>query len=504
MKLTRLFCIVSAVLMLAAGSAAAAEGGALNIAISANPPSLDPHVINSNIVGGIGMHIYEPLFSLNGNYEPVPILAESYSVSDDGLTYTIKLRQGVKFHDGSELTADDAAASMNRWLAKSSKAALIKGSEFSKADKYTVTLKVEKAASDIITVLAAPIQFAAIYKASALDAEGNLSGAVGTGPYIMKEWKQDQYVHLERFGDYKSPAGDSCGLSGEKRAPSKDLYFRIVKDASTRIAGLQTGQYDIAEDVPLERFAELAADKSLKMAVETGGTLNLFLNTSKGILANPVMRQAVLAALDCSEIMLVAYGDENLYKLDPGWCNPDDALWGSKAGAELYSQNNAEKAKKLLAEAGYKGEPITLVTTPDYSQMYNATLMVQDQLVKAGMNAKVEQYDFASFMQHRSNTEQFDMFITSNSYNPLPVQLSVLSAAWAGLNAPEVGEGISAIRYASDAKSASAAWDRLQAFLYEYGAATVIGHYSGVNAMRADVEGYDYLRYSIYWNAYKK
>ena len=473
-----------------------------NIGIAANPPSLDPHGINSNIVGGIGMHIYEPLFTLNADYEPTPVLADSYTVSDDGLVYTITLRQGVLFHNGQEMTADDVVASMNLWLERCSKAELISGSTFAKADDYTVTLTVPQASSDIINILAAPIQFAAIYPKSVVDAAGpdGITEYIGTGPYKLDEWLQDQYVKLTRFEDYQSPEGESSGLAGEKQAATETIYFRVVTDNSTRIAGLQTGQYDIIEDLPLDRYEELASDSNLTMDVETGGTLNLFFNTTQGPLANQTLRQAVLAALNCDDIMLAAYGNASLYTLDPGWCDPNDAIWGSEAGAEYYSQNDLAKAQELMAEAGYNNEPIVLVTTPDYSEMYNATLVVQEQLRQAGFNAEVEQYDFGTFMEHRADPAQFDLFITSNSYNPLPVQLSVLSEAWAGLNAPEVAEGISAIRFAASTEEASAAWDNLQEFLYEYGAATVLGHYTGVYALRTGVEGFDYLRYPIYWN----
>ena len=474
----------------------------LNVAINANPPSMDPHGINSNTVGGIGMHIYEPLFSLNANYEPVPVLAEGYTVSDDGLVYTITLRQGVKFHNGQEMTADDVVASMNLWLERCSKAQLIAGSTFAKVDDYTVTLTVPQASSDIIMVLAAPIQFAAIYPQSVAEAAGpdGISEYIGTGPYELAEWKQDQYVKLTRFADYQSPEGEASGLVGEKSAATETIYFRVVADNSTQIAGLQTGQYDIVEGVPLEYYEDLSSDNNLELVVETGGTLNLFFNTTQGPLANETLRQAVLAALNCDDILLAAYGDPNLYTLDPGWCPPDDAVWGSEAGSEYYNQNDPDKAKELLEQAGYDGEPIVLVTTPDYSEMYNATLVVQEQLKQAGFNAEVEQYDFSTFMEHRSNPDQYDLFITSNSYNPLPVQLSVLSQDWAGLSSPEVTEGIAAIRGAATTEEASAAWDELQGFLYEYGAATVLGHYTGVYGMQAGVEGFDYMRYPIYWN----
>ena len=142
-----------------------------------------------------------------------------------------------------------------------------------------------------------------------------------------------------------------------------------------------------------------------------------------------------------------------------------------------------------------------LVTTPDYQEMYNATLVVQEQLKKAGINAEVESYDFSTFMEHRADPKQYSMFITSNSYNMLPIQLSVLDKGWAGLDRPEVSEGIEKIRSAANAEDASAAWADLQTFLYEYGAATVIGHYTGISAMRAEVEDVGYLRFPIYWNA---
>ncbi len=475
----------------------------LNIAITANPPSLDVHSVNSNIVAGIGTHIYEPLFALNGDYEPTPVLAEGYEVDETGLIYTIKLRQGVKFHNGQEMKADDVVASMTRWLELSSKAnTLIGGTVFEKVDDYTVKMTVNQAASDIMLVLAGPIQFAAIYPKSVVDtatAEG-ISEYIGTGPYKLAEWKQDQYVQLVINEDYKGILEEASGFTGIKTAATENVYFRIVTDNATRIAGVQTGEYDIAESIPLEQYAQLATDTNLTVPTKTAGTLNLFFNTTKGVLANETMRQAVLAALNCEDIMLAAYGDPNLYILNPGWCNPNDVQWGSDAGKEYYSQNNVEKAKKLLEEAGYNNEKVVLVTTPDYSEMYNATLVVQEQLRQAGINAEVESYDFSTFMEHRANTDQFDLFITGNSYNMLPVQLTVLGTAWAGLDRPEIGEGINAIRSAATTEEASVAWDNLQLFLYEYGAASVLGHYSSAIAVSNDVAGFDNFHYPVYWN----
>ena len=279
------------------------------------------------------------------------------------------------------------------------------------------------------------------------------------------------------------------------------IYFDVVTDTSTRIAGVKNGQYDVAEEIPLDNYEELSQEAGVKVTAERGGTLNLFLNTTEGIMANENMRQAILAALNCEDILMASYGNEELYELNAGWCVPTDAQWGTDAGSEYYNQKDADKAKKLMKEAGYNNEPLVLVTTEDYAEMYNATLVVQEQLKQAGFNAEVETYDFSTFMEHRADPKQFSMYITSNSYNMLPIQLSVLDSGWAGLDAPEVTEGIKAIRQAASDEEAAKAWEDLQTFLYEYGAATVLGHYTGVTAMNEGVEGVNYLRFNTYWGA---
>ena len=487
----------------AAASESATYKTEVNIAAPANPPSLDVQAVNSNIVGGIGSHIYEPLFAMNANYEPTAVLADSYEVSEDGKVYTIKLREGIKFHNGQEMVADDVVASMSRWLEKSGKAkALLDGTVFEKVDDYTVTMTLPEAYADVMTVVSASIQFAAIQPKSVIDSatDEGITEYIGTGPYKLAEWKQDQYVHLTKYEDYQQPEGESSGFTGRKEAYANDLYFRVVTDNTTRIAGVQTGQYDIAEDIPLERYAELSADTNIELNSKTAGSLNLFFNTTHGIMANLDMRQAIMACLNCEDIMYAAYGDPNLYVLNPGWCNPDDAMWGSNGGEEYYNQNDIEKAKELLTKAGYNNEEIILVTTPDYAEMYNATLVVQAQLISAGINAVVESYDFATFMEHRADPNQFSLYITSNRYNLSPVQLSVLTKDWAGLDRPEVDEGIEAIRFASSSEESSAKWTELQTFLYEYGAASVLGHYSGVIANGANVEGFNYFDFPLYWN----
>lgn len=224
-------------------------------------------------------------------------------------------------------------------------------------------------------------------------------------------------MKLEKNEDYQPSEGEASGLAGDKTGVCDVISFDVVADASTRIAGIKNGQYDVVEEVPLDNYEELTQESGVKMSVNQGGTLNLFLNTTEGVMANEDMRQAVLMTLNCDDVLMASYGNEELYELNAGWCVPTDVQWGTDAGSEYYNQQDPEKAKELMEKAGYNNEPLVLVTTEDYAEMYNATLVVQEQLKQAGFNAEVEAYDFSTFMEHRADPKQFSMYITSNSYN---------------------------------------------------------------------------------------
>ena len=133
-----------------------------------------------------------------------------------------------------------------------------------------------------------------------------VSEYIGTGPYKVAEWKQDQYVKLEAFEDYQPSEGEASGLAGKKEAATQTIYYDVVTDASTRIAGVQSGEYDVAEEIPIDNYEDLTDDSALTLNVDRGGTLNLFLNTTEGVMANQTFRQAALAALNCDDIMLAA------------------------------------------------------------------------------------------------------------------------------------------------------------------------------------------------------
>ncbi|HET8532749.1 MAG TPA: ABC transporter substrate-binding protein, partial [Methylomirabilota bacterium] len=185
------------------------KGGVLRVGNLGEPPALDAHWTTASITETLTNHIYEGLFSLDRDNKPIPMLAESYTVGKDGLTYTFKLRQGVKFHNGKEMTSEDVVASLNRWGKQSiyGKALFAQVAELRGVDPYTVEMKLKEKSAIVLISLAVPNNFGAIYPkeiAEKFAPEVKVTEYVGTGPYKLAEWKPDQYIRMVRFDDYKS------------------------------------------------------------------------------------------------------------------------------------------------------------------------------------------------------------------------------------------------------------------------------------------------------------
>lgn len=492
------------------GSGASASGSykeALQVAMPASPDGLDPAMTSSLATVDIMANVLEPLFALDANYEPQPVLAESYEVSDDGKVYTIKIRQGVKFHDGSELLAPDAAASMAHWHTVCGRAqTLLPDAKFEATDDYTMTATLTEAASDFLTIIGAHSQYPAIVPAAtAIDADAAGAGITdynGTGAYKFDEWKQDQYIHLVRYDDYQPASGEPSGYAGKVSAPTKEIYYQFVTDASTRVTGFETDEYDIADEIPSENYHDFDNNDKVKLYKRAGGVLTAFFNQNAGIFANEDIRKAAQKAIDCEAAALAAYGEKELFTVDCNLLSPDNAQWANDAGKSLFNQADAEGAKTDLGKTAYKGETVRLLTTPDYKEMYNATVALQEQLQKAGFTAEIESYEFATFMEYRSSKpEEWDLFVASTSYKPIPAQSLSVSTDFYGLSDEEALKLVAETRTAADHDAAKKKWEEAQQRLYDIAVIIPLCHYINLTGTQADVEDFEQFDGAVVWNA---
>lgn len=493
------------------GDAGSASSGSssyrdtLNVAIAAQPPTLDSASISSIATVDIIANVMEPLYGLDDDYNPQPVLAKGSSVSDDGLTVTFDLREGVKFHDGSDLTADDVVATMNRWMTVNSRAKqLLPGATWEKTGDLQVACKLTQAAPDLLTVIGAHLQYAGIAPASVIAqaTESSLPEYIGTGAYRLKEWKQDQYIHLEKYEDYQPAEGKASGFTGKVSAPTKNIYYHFVTDADTRVSGIQTGDYDVADDIPAESYQDLKSDDSVKLYVRNGGVLLAFFNMNKGVFADEAIRQAALTAIDCDAAAKAAYSDPEVYEVSASIMNPSNKQWFTEAGKKKYNLADPKKAKELLGKTSYAGETVRLLTTPDYKEMYNSVIALQEQLKKAGFTVEVDSFEFSTFMDIRANKpDQWDMFTASTSYRQTPPEMLALSTDFYGLSDQKALSLAASTRTISDHAEALKTWEECQEYLYDIAVVTPLCHYKQIAGSGADVEGVAIQTGLIVWNA---
>ena len=389
----------------------------LNVAITPQPNTLDPHMTTSTNVSIIGRHVYDQLVTLNTAYEVIPTLAESIDESDEGKTFTFHLRKGVKFHNGKELKAEDVIASLEKWQTVSPKAqSLIPDATFTELDEYTVEMSLNQAVYGVLALLADASHSAVIMPKEIAEAAGasGTTEMIGTGPFQFVEWKQDQYVHISKFEDYIPIDQVADGFSGKKEALVDDIFFHFVMDSSTRLVGLQTGEYDVITGLPFDNYEMIENNPDLETAIDILGPLILVLNKKEGIFTDIKMRQAFNAALDMESIMLASFSNEIFYRLDQGHMIIEQEQWHNEAGKDRYNINDLEKAKLLFEEAGYNGEEIKIITTKDYEYMYYPAVVIQEQLKKIGVNVKIEVMDWATLLTMRADSSEYDGFITGS------------------------------------------------------------------------------------------
>ncbi|WP_033420477.1 ABC transporter substrate-binding protein [Nesterenkonia alba] len=480
-------------------------GGEFNIAWNAQPPTLDPLVTTSTATRDISRNFFEPLITIDADGEVQTVLAEDYEVSDDGLEITFTLREGVQFHDGSTMEADDVVASLEGWIERSGAGqTFFSEAEVSSEDADTVTVTLPEPMYIAVELLADQSQLPVIMPAEIIEEapEEGVEEYVGTGPYELTEWSTDQYIQLDRFEEYESPEGETHGTAGEKDPYYDTIYYHIVTDSSTRVSGLQSGEYDAANALPLDNVDMLESNEDIELVSGEQGFNGAVFNKQEGLMADVTMRQAVLAAVDAEELQQSAFVSEEFYNTN-GALMPEDSDWYSDAGQELFHNDDPAVAEELLEEAGYDGETITILTTREYDDHYNAAVPLQQQLENAGMNVELNVTDWATVLQDRTDPEAYDIFITGFAPVTVPVTYVFLYDNWPGwTDSEDIAAALDAISTAEGEEQALEAAEDLQQAFYDYLPMVKFGDKYTVTGMQDWVAGYEYVALSgdIFYN----
>ena len=377
--------LASSLLALTAGSLVVALGAftlggraqaqSVTIATAAQPDTLDPHRTSATSAFQTMKSLYDTLVEPDRDGVIVPALAESWTLSDDGLEWRFTLRQGVRFHDGSVLSATDAAASIARLRADASPKAdeFVMITAIEAPDARTLVLRLSQPAPALLDSLASG--WGAILPAALIEAGHDFGNRpLGTGPFMFREWVRDSFVRLSANPDYYqgAPAVD-------------DVVIRFVADPAVQWQGLQTGEFHVAVDIAsVDWPAVEAAERFVLEQAPSGLALVSALNNRRPYLDDARVRRALNYAVDAETIMEVAYGG--------GYAIGTFMEAGSPWLPEFIEPYpyDPERARALLRDAGVPPDwTLDMALPQPYDQHIVAGQMIQDYLRQVGVRVEI-------------------------------------------------------------------------------------------------------------------
>jgi peptide/nickel transport system substrate-binding protein len=489
------------------GDAQRGDGNNFTVAWNAQPPTLDPLMTTSTATRDISRNFFEPLITLDSENNVEPVLAKSVSLSDDGMLVEFELRTDVKFHDGSMMEASDVVASLNAWIEKASVGQLFfSEAEVTSPAKDRVEIRLPDPLFIALTLLADQGQLPGIQPKEILEAAGPdpVEEFIGTGPYMMKKWNTDQYVQLARFDDYVSPTGETDGTAGERRAAFDNIFFYFVNDPSTRMSGLQTGEYDAANALPPDNIGMLEGDDNISVTTGDNGFNAAIFNKKTGVMSDPDMRRAVLAATNIDDIQKAAFSQDKLYDTN-GALMPESSEWYSTEGLDDYNSPDPERVAELLKKADYDGEQVRILTSREYEEHYNNAVVMNQELNEVGINSRLIVTDWATVLQNRTDESSYEIFITGFSPTSTPLTQVFFDPVWPGwTESPQIEDAFDKVIHAPSSEKAVSAKDDLQKAFYDYLPVLKFGGRTTTTGIRSGFSGHEFTSASgdIFYNVH--
>ena len=408
---TALALIAAAALAGAAWSGpAAAQQKVLKVVPHADLKNVDPIWTTAYITRNHGYLVYDTLFAMDENLKPQPQMVDSWKVSDDKLTWTFTLREGLNWHDGAPVTAEDCVASLKRWGARDGM-----GQKFIEAvagmkalDARTFEIKMKfpyGLVLESIGKISSNVPFMMPKRHAETDPFKQVSEVIGSGPFkfVKEEWVPGSKVVYVKNEAYKPRSEPPSAAAGGKVVKVDRVEWHYIPDAQTAMNALINGEIDYYEQPPVDFVPVLskAAGVKVEMLDPLGSQGMLRMNHLHPPFDNLKARQAVLKLINQQDYMRAAIGDPTYYKECFSYYACGTPL-ASDAGADGFKKKNVEEAKKLLQEAGYKGEKVVILHMTDIPVTNAATLVTAQALREAGMNVELQAMDWATVTSRRA------------------------------------------------------------------------------------------------------
>ena len=378
---------------------------------------LDPIWTTAYITRNHGYMVFDTLFAIDAEFAPHPQMVGEHAISPDKLTYQFKLRDGLGFHDGSPVRGVDCVASVKRWMARDGHGQALAGvlDEIKQDGDNGFTIKLKEPFAlllDGIGKVSSLALFMMPERLANTDPFQQVTEMVGSGPFkfVKDEFEPGHRVVYVKNTDYVPRNEPPSWASGGKVVKVDRVEWLYIPDAMTKVAALNGGEADWWENPPLDLVPVLAANPDVTIAPSDpiGNTIMLRFNHLLPPFNNPKMRQAVLAVTDQSDYLTALAGDKKYWRVCPSFFTCGTPMASDAGSSALSGKRDFDKAKKLIAEAGYKGEPIVVMDGVDQPVAHSQALVVADVLKKLGLNVDLQAVDWGTLVTRRALKEPID------------------------------------------------------------------------------------------------
>ncbi|KFB08255.1 ABC transporter substrate-binding protein [Nitratireductor basaltis] len=406
--LKRLTTLAAALLVSTALHAEPVSGGRANVVIQPEPPSLMVGLVQNGPTQMVAGNIYEGLLRYDNDLNPMPQLAKEWEVSEDGLTYTFKLHENVKWHDGEPFTSADVVFSADQFLRETHarlRTSLEHVESITAPDDYTVVFKLKQPFGPFLGIFEVgtmPMIPKHIYEGTDYKTNEANNTPIGTGPFKFEEWVKGSHILLTKNEDYYE----------EGKPYLDEIYWHVIPDAASRAVAYETGVVDILpggsiENFDVPRITEMDNTCVTDAGWEYFGPLSwMWLNNREGPTADKRFRQAVMYAMDREFAKSALWND--LGKVSTGPVSSSTRFYTDDVNTYEY---NPDKAKELLEEMGYDGETVRLLPLPYGETWQRWAEAVKQNLGEVGINVEIVSTDVAGWNQKLAEWD-YDMAFT--------------------------------------------------------------------------------------------
>ena len=427
--------MLPALAMLSAPAIGQGNARVLRVVPEANLASIDPVWTTAAVTINHGFAVYDTLYGSDLDLVPRPQMAEGHTLSDDKLLYTFKLREGLLFHDGEPVRSRDCIASITRWSKRSAWGGALGAriEEMKVVDDRSFTMRMKKPFALTLHAMGQGYSFIMPERVAQTDPFKQITETVGSGPFVFKndEWVSGARAVYVKNTRYVPRSEASNMWAGAKQVFVDRVEHTVMPDGATAAGALRSGEIDWLHVPSIDLVPMLKKSRGVRAFVnDPFGWIGIIRpNFLHPPLDNHKLLRAILSAVNQNDFLAAVIGDQHELGKTPVGIFTLGAPMANTAGLEALSgPRDLALARRLVAESGYKGEKVVLMSPSDIPPLAQLTHVARDLFIKLGLNVDFQSMDFSTMVSRRASREPPD----KGGWN-------AFCAAWGGLSMSDPG-----------------------------------------------------------------